>query len=335
VGPTAANVNAMLGNYAGISARVVTVAEGIAERVHGATIFEYRAGCALSEQTPPGLNYTFGAAAATDVVVAVMGLDPTLEGEEGDAVASQVGGDRAALELPAVQREFLRELRRHAKKLVLVLTGGSAIAVPEEHEFCDAVLHAWYPGCEGGHAIADVLFGNVSPSGKLPVTVPRRTEDLPAFNDYRMNGRTYRFAAVEPLYPFGFGLGYATLTYHGLRASATSLHEGYELSLRAMIRNASDRATLETVQCYVVPPPDWPEAPRAVLVAFEKTEIPAHGEARVTFMLSADCFRQVDVAGQRVWVRGKYRVIVGSASPGPRAVALGAPAPAEIEVELV
>src|SRR5690606_8782639 len=123
----------------------------------------------------------------------------TLEGEEGDSAASPGGGDRHTIELPGHQREFLLELRKHAKKLVLVLTGGSAIAVPEAQELCDAVLQVWYPGCEGGRAVADVLFGDVTPSGKLPVTVPRRSEELPAFANYDMRGRTYRFAEVEPL----------------------------------------------------------------------------------------------------------------------------------------
>ncbi len=147
----------------------------------------------------------------------MLGLDPSLEGEEGDAVASPTDGDRDSIELPPVQREFLLELRKHAKKLVVVLTGGSAIAVPEAHELADAVLQVWYPGCEGGRALADVLFGDASPSGKLPVTVPYRTADLPAFNDYGMRGRTYRFADIEPLYPFGFGLAYARLEYGPLK----------------------------------------------------------------------------------------------------------------------
>jgi len=335
VGPAAANLHAMLGNYYGISANVITFAEGIAERLDENTILEYRAGCPLSEQPPPALNYTFGAAAAAEVVIAICGLDPTIEGEEGDAVASHSGGDRAAIELPRVQREFLRELRRHAKKLVLVLTGGSAIAIPEEHEFCDAVLHAWYPGCEGGRALAAILFGDAVPSGKLPVTVPRRTEDLPAFDDYHLRGRTYRFADIEPLYPFGFGLSYARLAYGPLTLSADTLREGDVLTLRAALINNHSAAAEEIVQCYVVPPRDRAEAPRATLVEFQRIHVPPHSTVLVAFQLASEALMQFDENGRRRWHAGEFGVVVGSASPGPRAIALGAPPPASGRVRLV
>lgn len=334
VGPTAANLPAMLGNYAGVSAQIVTFVEGVAERLDENTTFEYRAGCPLCHQPAAGLNYTFGTAAGMEVVIAVLGLDPTLEGEEGDAVASLSGGDRDAIELPEVQRAFLRELRRHAKKLILVLTGGSALAVPEEHAFCDAVLYAWYPGCEGGRALADVLFGDVSPSGKLPVTVPRRTADLPDFNDYRMRGRTYRFAAIEPLYPFGFGLSYAQVRYDRLDVSAPTLRAGETITLRALVANRSARDVEEVVQCYLVPPAG-PDSPRATLVEFRRVSLPADSTVLVEFRLTANAFEQFDPEGQPIWIPGRYTLVIGSASPGERAFALGAPAPAVGAVQLV
>jgi beta-glucosidase len=327
VGPTAASIGVLLGNYYGVSTQLVTLLEGIVERVAEGTAVEYRSGCTLAQPAVPGVNYTFPTAAASEIVIAVLGLDPNLEGEEGDAVASTSGGDRARVELPSNQLEFLRELRRHARKLVLVLTGGSAIAIPEAHEFCDAVLQVWYPGCEGGRAVADVLFGDVSPSGKLPVTVPRRTEDLPPFNDYAMRGRTYRFATAEPLYPFGFGLSYAQFAYERLEVSPSRPAPGAGVVVKAAVRNISPRAARETVQCYLVPPPDWPDAPRAMLIAFQKVDIAAGGTAEVRFELGEDALLQVNAAGERVRVPGRYEIVVGSAAPGPRAVALGAPWP--------
>jgi beta-glucosidase len=335
VGPTAADIGALLGNYYGVSSRLVTLLEGITERVDEGTRLEYRHGCPLAQPYAPGTNYTFPAAAAAEIVIAVLGLNSTLEGEEGDTVASPIGGDRQAIELPENQRAFLRELRRHAKKLILVLTGGSAIAIPEEHEFCDAVLHVWYPGCEGGRAVADVLFGDVSPSGRLPVTVPRRTADLPPFDDYAMRGRTYRFADVEPLYPFGFGLGYAKIGYSGLRLDRASVARGQALAATVTVTNASDRATDETVQCYLVPPRDQPDTPHATLIAFRKISVPARASIEVSLPLPSDGLLQVNHAGEPVWRPGRYHVIVGSASPGPRAVALGAPAPTTIDLALL
>jgi beta-glucosidase len=335
VGPHAASGGVLLGNYYGVGSQLVTLLEGIVERAIEGTQIEYRAGCPLNQPPTPGIDYTFLTAAGAEIVIAVLGLDSTLEGEEGDAVASSSGGDRAAVELPACQREFLLELRRHAKKLVLILTGGSALAVPEAHECCDAVLQVWYPGCEGGRAVADVLFGEVSPSGRLPVTVPWRTADLPPLADYHMRGRTYRFAEIEPLYPFGFGLSYARFAYGPLVLSAGTLASDQELTVRTTITNSSARAAHETAQCYLVPPRSWPDAPRATLIGFQKVPVPAHGRIEVEFKLAADLFRQVDGAGERVWVPGRYGVVVGAASPGPRAQALGAPAPATAEINLV
>lgn len=335
VGPTAANAGALLGNYYGVSARLVTFMEGIVERMPEGTRVKYRPGCPISQPGAPGVNYTFGAAESSDVVIAVMGLDHTLEGEEGDAVASSVGGDRPAIELPENQRVFLRELRKHAKRLILVLTGGSALAIPDEQEFCDAVLQVWYPGCEGGRALADVLLGERPPSGKLPITVPRSTADLPAFNEYAMRGRTYRFAEKEPLYPFGYGLSYATLGYSPLQVGDGTLVDGQTLRLGTILENRSACAALETVQCYIVPPRDWPDAPRAILLDFQKVAVPPGARVPVEFFLRSEQFRQVDPRGERTWAPGRYGLVVGSASPGPRAQALGAPAPATGEVTLI
>ncbi len=327
-GPTAANTLALIGNYYGFSGRLITLAEGIFERAAEHCRTQYRMGAPLSGPMSPGINYTFPTATENEVIVAIMGLDSSLEGEEGDTPASPGGGDRPAIELPAVQLEFLLELRKHAKKLIVVLTGGAAIAVPEVHEVADAVLQVWYPGCEGGRALADVLFGEVTPSGRLPVTVPHRTADLPPFSDYAMQGRTYRFTEVEPLYPFGFGLGYAKLDYSSLTMTSTRLEAGREVAVQSVLRNSSTVEANEAVQCYIQPPRSWPNAPLASLVDFQKVKIPPHSSVMIEFKLPAAVFAQVDAAGQSVHVPGTYGIVIGSASPGSRAVALGAPTPA-------
>jgi beta-glucosidase len=333
-GPTAANTCALLGDYFGISARLITLLEGITEAVAEGCRIVYRTGCPLLGAQAPGVNYTFGTAAENEITIAVLGLDPSLEGEEGDAVASPTDGDRDSIELPPVQGEFLLELRKHARKLVVVLTGGGAIAVPEAQELADAVLHVWYPGCEGGRALADVLFGVHSPSGKLPVTVPYRTADLPPFSDYAMRGRTYRFAETEPLYPFGFGLGYGRPEYSPLMLGAARIAAGESVTVSTTLTNSGRAAVFETVQCYVRPPASWPGAPLATLVAFEKVAVPAGASMEVSFRIPSDAFAQYDADGGRVHVPGRYGLAVGSASPGARAQALGAPAPALAEIDV-
>lgn len=334
-GPTAANTTALIGNYYGFSPRLVTLAEGIFARAPETTRTVYRLGSPLLSPMSPGVNYTFSTAAENEITIAILGLDSSLESEEGDSPASPSGGDRDTIELPKVQLEFITELRKHAKKLIVVLTGGSAIAIPEVHDFADAVLQVWYPGCEGGRALAEVLYGDASPSGKLPLTVPRRTADLPDFIDYGMKGRTYRFATTEPLYPFGFGLSYASFSYGPLTLSTARLAAGQEVTARVTLTNTSARAASEAVQCYLQPPRSWPDAPLATLVDFQKVTVPAHGSVEVTFRLPAAAFAQVNAAGQQVHAPGLYRLVIGSASPGARAQALGAAAPATGEITLV
>jgi beta-glucosidase len=169
----------------------------------------------------------------------------------------------------------------------------------------------------------------------MPVTVPYRTADLPAFNDYAMRGRTYRFSEVEPLYPFGFGLGYGKPEYGALKVGAGSLAAGHEVTVSTTVKNTGFRAILEAVQCYIVPPKDWPHAPRSTLVDFKKIPVAPGATARVEFRLPAGAFAQFDKDGARVHHPGRYGIVVGSASPGARAQELGAPAPALGEINLI
>ena len=170
-------------------------------------------------------------------------------------------------------------------------------------------------------------------AGRLPVTVPRRTEDLPAFNDYAMRGRTYRFAESEPLYPFGFGLSYAQIEYGPLTLDTAQLDADGTVAARVKLSNRSARTAPETVQCYLVPPRDRADAPRATLISFQKAHVPAHGGLEVEFHLAAESFRQVDAAGTRAWLPGDYELVIGPASPGPSADAPSPGGPGADEVE--
>src|SRR5882724_6647812 len=167
-----------------------------------------------------------------------MGLSSRLEGEEMDVnIDGFKGGDRTSLDLPKAQEELIKEIQALGKPVVLVLLNGSALSINWEDKNIPAIVEAWYPGQAAGTAIADVLFGDYNPAGRLPVTFYRDTTDLPPFGDYRMAGRTYRFFEGTPLYPFGHGLSYTSFTYANLRTSADTLRAGDHITIRIDVAN--------------------------------------------------------------------------------------------------
>jgi beta-glucosidase len=192
------------------------------------------------------------AAEQADVVVLCLGITSRLEGEEMRIRTDGfVGGDRTSLDLPAAQERLLERVAQMGKPTVLVLLNGSALAVAWAEEHVPAILDAWYPGQAGGTAIANVLFGDYNPGGRLPVTFYKSVNDLPAFDDYRMTGRTYRYFEGTPLYPFGYGLSYTTLAYDALKTSAGALRGNDTLTVSVDVRNTGSRAGDEVVQLYV------------------------------------------------------------------------------------
>jgi beta-glucosidase len=204
--------------------------------------------------------------------------------------------------------------------------------MPEVHELADAVVFAWYPGQEGGRAIADVLFGDAVPSGRLPLTFPKSTDDLPPYDDYSMKGRTYRYMTKEPLYPFGFGLSTTTFSYGDLELSKDSIAPDGELTARLQVKNEGERAGEEVVQLYVSALDASVDAPLSALKAFDRVFIGPGESETVTFTVTPDMLAIVNDDGQAVVEPGRFRIAVGGASPGSRSVALGAPKPAEAVV---
>ena len=221
-GPMAGNVDVLMSNYYGVSDDMTTILEGITGKIAPGSKIGYRYGILPDRENLNPMDWSTGMAGDAEVTVAVLGVSPMNEGEEGEAIASADKGDRLDSRLPESQLNYLRKLRKAAgnKKIVVVLTGGSAITSPEIEELADAILFVWYPGEQGGNAVADVLFGDANPSGRLPITFPKSINDLPAFEDYSMVGRTYRYMEKEPLFPFGFGLSYTKFTYSNLKLSA-------------------------------------------------------------------------------------------------------------------
>ena len=220
IGPNADSQSVLLGNYNGTPSQYTTLLRGIQEASSGKV--NYARGCHLYKDDEPGscgehpYREAVLAAKRSDVVILCMGLDPTMEGEEGDAYNGDGSGDKVDLELPACQKVLYEEIIKTGKPVIFVNVSGSCISLVRQDEECAAVLQCFYPGAEGGHALADILFGKASPSGRLPVTFYRSADDLPDFTDYSMEGRTYRFFKGSPLYPFGFGLSYTSFTENWL-----------------------------------------------------------------------------------------------------------------------
>ena len=324
VGPNAANFTALIGNYHGTPDREDTPLNALgAEADRTGFRLHYSLGCPLTRakdedlaQENDRIAEALAVAEVSDAVVLFLGLDETIEGEEQALEGDLPGGDKESLRLPGRQQLLLEKLCETGKPVVLVMMAGSAMDLRYADEHCAAVLQAWYPGARGGTAIADVLFGRVSPSGKLPVTFYRSTEDLPPFTDYAMDNRTYRYYRGEALYPFGYGLGYADIHLDVAKLS------GDGESVAARLTNRSGIAGAEVVQVYVRDEQS-PFAPRnPVLCGFERVAL-APGETReVRIALDKNARTVVNDAGERVHGSGHCTFYCGFSQPDARSESL-------------
>ena len=326
-GAHAASLDVLLGNYFGASPRLVSILEGIVGRAPLGVNVEYRLGCTATHPNANPIDWTSFEASQSDVAIICLGVSPLHEGEEGDAVDSADLGDRLSLDLPPHQVEFVRKIReREGSKIVLVLTGGSPITNAEIFDLADAVVWVWYPGEQGGNAVADILFGDVAPSGRLPITFPRSLDDLPPYRDYSMAGRTYRYMQAEPLFPFGFGLSYTRFEYLGLELTADRSRA------KVRLRNLGSRAAEEVVQVYARALDAVIRAPRLSLIGFARIAIAPGAEAAVDVPLDPHAFTLIDESGHRVRHQGSWEVIAAGSCPIPRSLALGAAEPTRITI---
>ena len=225
------------------------------------------------------------------------------------------GGDRTDIGLPAPQQELLERIHALGKPMVVVLLNGSALGVAWAAEHVPAIVEAWYPGEEGGTAIADVLFGDYNPGGRLPVTFYRSVKDLPPFEDYDMEGHTYRYFRGEPVYAFGHGLSYTTFGYGNLKLSAPSLAPGGALTVTADVRNTGQRAGDEVVQLYLSDVEASVPVPIRQLVGFKRVHLEPGETQTVSFTVEPEQFALVDDAGERVIEPGRFRISVGGRQP--------------------
>lgn len=284
-GANSASLEAMVGNYHGMSGDIVTIAEGITKAAGPATAVQYDQGSDYTDTVHFGGIW---ASQNSDVTIAVIGLTPLLEGEEGDAFLSTSGGDKTTLSLPQAHITFLKKLRQASKKpLIAVVTAGSAVDIAAIAPYADAVILAWYPGEQGGNALADVLFSDVSPSGHLPITFYQSLDQLPDYKNYDMKGRTYRYFDGPVQYPFGYGLSYTTFDYKWLQEPKSTYKLNDTIRFAVTVGNSGNYDGDEVVQAYIQYP-QGERMPAKELKAFKRVSVTkgASREAYITIPIS-------------------------------------------------
>jgi beta-glucosidase len=333
-GPMASSTEVLIGNYYGLSRETVSILDGIVGKVSVGTTVTYTYGQLPFRENVNPIDWATGTARTADATIVVLGISGLLEGEEGESVASPTRGDRLDIRLPEAQLAFLRKMATdNDKPIVVVMTGGSPIAIPEVHELADAVLWAWYPGQQGGNAVADVLFGDASPSGRLPITFPRSVEQLPPYEDYSMQGRTYRYMTEEPLYPFGYGLAYTTFEYGepGLEGRPRA---GEPLRVSVTVTNTGAVAGTEVVQLYVRSEEAGFDVPLASLADFRAVRLERGESKTLAFDVTPERLQVYDAEGRAQFASGRHTLFVGGVSPGSRGEALTGQAIKRLSFEL-
>jgi beta-glucosidase len=324
VGVHGNDAQVLYGNYHGLSPNAVTVAEGIVSKLDPGTKVDFRQGVLLNRFNDNPMDWSTGAAAYSDVVIAVMGISNLLEGEEGASIASRHKGDRVDIRLPENQISYLKALRARGNvPIILVVTGGSPVSLVDVQDLVNAILFIWYPGEQGGNAVADILFGDANPSGRLPVTFPKSVEQLPPFNDYSMKGRTYRYMKAEPEYTFGFGLSYTKYEYSNIRLSAEKMNSSGSIDVMVDVRNTGKMTGEEVVQLYITDMEASEITPLFALNGFQRLQLEPGNSETARFTIVPEMLGLVTKDGEIISEPGKFKVSVGGASPSPRSIALG------------
>lgn len=327
IGPNADSRKALVGNYEGTASRYVTVLEGIEDYVGERARVYYSEGCHLYQDRTSNLaqendrmSEVKAVCSVSDVIVAVLGLDSSVEGEEGDTGNEFASGDKLDLKFPGLQSEILRAAYESGKPVILVSMTGSAMELDWEDSHIPAIIQAWYPGAAGGRAVAELIFGAYSPEGKLPVTFYRTTQELPDFTDYAMKDRTYRYMKQEALYPFGFGLSYTSFEMKGTEADSDRVTAKGEVTIRTSIKNTGVMESGETIQVYVKALREG--TPNAQLKGLKKVHLQPGEEKQVEITLKGQAFGLYNVEGEFLVEKGEYAVYVGMQQPDARSATL-------------
>ena len=322
IGPNANNRKALVGNYEGTASRYWTISEGIQEYLGEEVRVMFSEGCHLYRDRVETIGdrndrmaEVKGVCDCSDLVVVCLGLDAGLEGEQGDANNEYGSGDKPDLGLPGLQQEVLKAVVDSKKPVVLVLLSGSALGVDWAQDHVPAIIQGWYPGAQGGMALAELLFGDRCPEGKLPVTFYHADHVLPDFTDYSMKERTYRYMTGEALYPFGYGLSYTTFAYKKATADKDQVTEE-GVTIRVSVKNTGARAGAETVQAYVKIHREG--TPNAQLKGICKLRLSPGEEGEALIHLPARAFGLYSQEGKLLLQKGRASVSIGGQGPDPR-----------------
>ena len=340
IGPNADARRPLMGNYYGTSSEYITALEGIRKAAGDDVRILYSEGCDLSLTKPDPLSRDYNTLAEaeavmrrSDLVILCIGLNETLEGEEGDQGNQYASGDKKDLSFPRPQLKLIEAVIKTGKPFVTVVMTGSAMDLTRLSETSSAILQAWYPGARGGLSIGDIIFGKVNPSGKLPVTVYRSTEDLPDFEDYSMKNRTYKYIEKAPLYPFGFGLTYGRLEISGASASDTSASARENgLDITVSVKNNGTLKTGEVVQLYAKALEDKNEVRNFKLVGFKRICLEAGASEDVVISITSDSLKVVKEDGSKVVPEGKIAIYAGFGQPDERTAELYGTKSVEIDI---
>jgi beta-glucosidase len=321
IGPNSDQSFVLLGNYNGTPSDPITPLRGIREELSGLSEVLYAQGCDWAsgmngEKTTEELsNEAIEIAKKADVIIMCMGITPRLEGEEMKVTVDGFrGGDRTRIDLQDVQQELIKKIHALGKPVVLVLLNGSALAINWEKDNIPAIVESWYGGQAAGQAIADVLFGDYNPAGRLPVTFYKSVNDLPDFSDYSMKNRTYRYFEGESLFPFGYGLSYTTFKYSKLKIPKTS-HVGDTVNLSVTVKNTGKKAGDEVVQVYLSNlGSDVPVALRE-LKGFKRIHLLSGETKTVNFSIVPEAFSVIDEQNKRVIEPGIFEFAAGGFQP--------------------
>lgn len=339
IGPNANSRLALKANYYGSSSRYITILEGIQDEVKDDVRVLYAKGCELTKDRSEGLAWANDrlkeartVANHSDVVILCLGLDETIEGEELDEGNNCGSGDKADLKLPAVQERLLKEMIETGKPIILCLMAGSAIDLQAADLNCNGILQVWYPGARGGKAIADLLFGHKSPSGKLPVTFYRSLDALPEFTDYSMEGRTYRYLKEEPLYPFGYGLTYSNVTVSNI-SLLEPIKDETCIKFGVTVKNNGNRQVEEVIQVYCkVLESKWAVL-HTSLCGFKRITLDVGEEAKVTISVPFDTLKVINDQGEKILDSHNFIFYGGISQPDDRSIKLTGEKPAMIALE--